>query len=53
MKMQTTKTAGQIASSAKMSRTGRLVERITPAAKGPAIDPIFATDVAQPAPLPR
>jgi MFS transporter, AAHS family, 4-hydroxybenzoate transporter len=26
---------------------------ITPAAKGPAIDPIFATDVAQPAPLPR
>jgi hypothetical protein len=35
MKMHTTNTAGQIASTAKMSRTGRLVERITPAANGP------------------
>jgi hypothetical protein len=29
-----------------MYRIGRLVERITPVAKEPVIDPIFATDAA-------
>jgi hypothetical protein len=34
------------ASTAKMYRIGRLVERITPVAKEPVSDPIFATDAA-------
>ena len=46
-------TAGQIAMIAKMWRTGMLVERISPAIVGPAIEPTLATEVAQPAPLPR
>ena len=51
--MATTNTAGQTAITAKMARTGKAVESSHPAIQGPAMEPILAIEIAQPAPLPR
>ena len=52
-KTLTPTTKGKIANNAKRNRTGNWVDSTMPTITGPAIDPIFATDEAHPAPLAR
>jgi hypothetical protein len=46
-------TAGHTAMTAKICCGGRLDERMYPPIQGPAIEPIFAIEAAQPVPSPR